>query len=35
MGYGFIDKQSIVETDNQLTANYISQISQKLVHAVT
>jgi hypothetical protein len=35
MGYGFIDKQSIVETDNQLTANYISQISQKLVHTVT
>jgi hypothetical protein len=35
MGYGFIDKQSIVETDNQLTANYVSQISQKLVHAVT
>ena len=35
MGYGFIDKQSIVETDNQLTANYISQISQKLVHKVT
>jgi hypothetical protein len=35
MGYGFIDKQSIVETDNQLTANYISQISLKLVHKVT
>jgi hypothetical protein len=35
MGYGFIDKKSIVETDNQLTANYVSQISQKLVHAVT
>jgi hypothetical protein len=35
MGYGFIDPKSIVETDNQLTANYISQISQKLVHAVT
>jgi len=34
MGYGFIDKQSIVETDNQLTANYISPISQKLVHTV-
>ena len=35
MGYGFIDPKSIVETDNQLTANYVSQISQKLVHAVT
>ncbi len=35
MGYGFIDKQSIVETDNQLIANYVSQISQKLVHTVT
>ncbi len=35
MAYGFIDKQSIVETDNQLTANYISQISQKLVHTIT
>jgi hypothetical protein len=35
MGYGFIDKQSIVETDNQLTANYLSQISKKLVHKVT
>ena len=35
MGYGFIDPQSIVETDNQLTANYVSQISQKLVHKVT
>ena len=35
MGFGFIDKQSIVETDNQLSANYLSQISQKLVHKVT
>jgi hypothetical protein len=35
MGYGFIDPQSIIETDNQLTANYVSQISQKLVHKVT
>lgn len=35
MGYGFIDPKSIVETDNQLTANYVSKISQKLVHAVT
>ena len=35
MGYGLIDPSSIVENDNQLTANYVSQISQKLVHKVT
>ena len=35
MGYGFIDTLSIVETDSVLEANYISEISNSLVHKVT
>ena len=35
MSYGFIDPQSIVESDKQLTAHYVTQITQKLVHKIT
>lgn len=35
MGYGLIDPLSIVENDGTLEANYISEISNSVVHKVT
>jgi hypothetical protein len=35
MGYGLIDPSSIIENDGTLEANYISEISNSVVHKVT
>ena len=34
MGYGLIDPLSIIENDGTLEANYISEISNSVVHKV-